>query len=151
MKFVIQRVSRGSIEIRGKKIAEIGTGLLILAGFAQNDQEAQVKKAAEKILKLRIFPSSHKATKGTAQKDIDSSVMDIGGEILVVSQFTLLADLSRGNRPSFIKAAKPELAQKLYNIFIRELKNSGLKVQTGVFREYMKVALVNDGPVTIVY
>lgn len=150
MRFVIQRVSKASVKTENKIVGQIGRGMLILAGFAEDDQAPQVEKAAQKILKLRIFPDAPKAGRET-KKDINTSIQDIGGEILVVSQFTLIADTSAGNRPSFIKAASPQKAEELYNLFIKELKKSGLKLATGRFGEYMEVELVNDGPVTIIY
>ncbi|MDA2922455.1 D-aminoacyl-tRNA deacylase [Patescibacteria group bacterium AH-259-L07] len=143
MKLVIQRVGEASVEVEEKTIAKIGNGMLILVGFGKDDDEDVVKKTAQKVLKLRIFPDDH--------RDINRSVEDVGGEILAVSQFTLLADTSGGNRPSFIQAAEPELAQKLFNVFVQELQKSGIEVKTGEFGTHMKVYLINDGPVTIIY
>jgi D-tyrosyl-tRNA(Tyr) deacylase len=143
MKIVIQRVSKAKVESRGEVIAEINKGILVLVGFAKEDKNEIAKKMAEKILKLRIFPDEH--------RDINRSILDIKGEVLVVSQFTLLADTSAGNRPSFIKAADPKKAKELFDLFILELRKSGLSIKTGLFGEYMKVYLINEGPVTIVY
>lgn len=143
MKLVVQRVSKASVKVKGEVVATIGMGLLILVGISKEDKEEIVEKMAQKLLKLRIFPDS--------QKGINCSIEDIKGAILLVPQFTLLADTSEGNRPSFIKAAKPELAQKLFNLLVEKLKQSQLSIETGIFREYMEVELVNDGPVTIIY
>lgn len=143
MKIVVQRISKASVEVQGRITAKVGKGMLVLVGISKDDNVEIVKKIAQKVLKLRIFPDNH--------RDINRSIEDIKGEILAVSQFTLLADTSKGNRPSFIKAAKPELAQKLFNIFVQELKKSGLPVQTGIFGEYMHINLINDGPITIIY
>lgn len=143
MKLVIQRVGEAKVEVKEKTIAKIGNGMLVLVGVSCDDDEEVVKKIAHKVLKLRIFPDDH--------RDINRSVEDIGGEILAVSQFTLLADTFGGNRPGFSYAAEPLKAQKLFNFFVGELKTSGLKVETGEFGAYMKVYLVNNGPVTIIY
>ncbi|MDA2936149.1 D-aminoacyl-tRNA deacylase [Patescibacteria group bacterium AH-259-L05] len=143
MKLVIQRVGEASVEVEEKTIAKIGNGMLVLVGISKDDDEDIVKKLAQKVIKLRIFPDDH--------RDINRSVEDVGGEILAVSQFTLLADTSAGNRPGFSYAAEQNKAQKLFNFFIGELKTSGLKVETGEFGAYMKVHLVNNGPVTIIY
>ena len=143
MKLVIQRTLKAAVEVTEKIVAEIGPGLLILVGIAQGDDQAVVKKMAQKILKLRIFADDH--------RDINRSVEDIKGQILAVSQFTLLADTSAGNRPSFIKAAEPKMAKKLFDLFVLALQKSDLNISTGVFGHYMKVSLVNDGPVTIIY
>ncbi len=151
MKFVIQRVSSASVSVGGETVGSIGTGLLILAGFAENDVEEEVPKAAQKIAKMRIFPDRKEAT-GDTTKDINRSVLDVDGAALVVSQFTLIADTSKGNRPSFVRSAEPKKAKMLYERFVQELQNAGIQqVETGRFGEYMEVKLVNDGPVTIVY
>lgn len=143
MRLVIQRVGEAKVDVNEKTIAKIGNGMLILVGIGKDDNETIVKKIAQKVLKLRIFPDDH--------RDINRSVEDVRGEILAVSQFTLLADTSGGNRPSFIRAAEPELAQQLFSIFVQELKKSGLAVKIGEFGTYMNVYLVNNGPVTIIF
>lgn len=144
MRIVVQRVTRAEVQIGQEKIAEIGKGLLILLGIAEGDQENTVRQAAIKIAKMRLMADEN--------DKMNLSVKDVAGEILVVSQFTLIADVSGGNRPSFIKAARPETAEKLYKLFIAVLKEQGLKkVATGQFGAYMKVSLDNDGPVTIVF
>lgn len=141
MKAVIQRVKEASVSVKGKKIAEIGQGLLVLLGVAEGDTEEQAQKLAKKVAALRIMADE--------QGKMNLSVADVGGELLVISQFTLLADTSRGHRPSFIKAAEPEKARKLYELFVEELRKLDIPVRTGKFGEYMQVDLVNDGPVTI--
>lgn len=143
MKLVIQRVKKASVTVNNTVIGQIGKGLLILIGIENTDQNNQnLQKIAEKVLKLRIFSDEN--------DKMNLSVTDIKGEILVVSQFTLIADTSGGNRPFFGNAAPPEIAQPVLNLFIKELKKSGLNVQTGKFGAKMQVELTNDGPVTII-
>lgn len=140
---VIQRVSSASVQVEQRITAQIGVGLLILVGVEDTDDTEDVDWLTGKIVNLRIF--------GDADGVMNISVRDIGGEIIVVSQFTLHASTKKGNRPSYIKAAKPERAIPLYEVFIRQLtESSGKPVQSGVFGADMKVALVNDGPVTII-
>ncbi len=140
---VIQRVSSASVQVEQRITAQIGVGLLILVGVEDADDTEDVDWLTGKIVNLRIF--------GDADGVMNISVRDIGGEIIVVSQFTLHASTKKGNRPSYIKAAKPERAIPLYEVFIRQLtESSGKPVQSGVFGADMKVALVNDGPVTII-
>lgn len=142
MKAVIQRASRGSVAIDGEVVAKIGKGLVILLGIAPEDTPGAAEKLADKIAHLRIFEDD--------EDKMNLSVLDIGGEALVVSQFTLYADTSRGRRPSFIGAAQPEIAEPLVDAFARMLVERGIPTQTGMFGARMEVALVNDGPVTIV-
>lgn len=141
MKALIQRVSEARVTVSGKIIGEIGQGWLVLLGVGQGDTEAEVAKLADKILGLRLF--SDEAGK------FNLSVQDIGGDVLVVSQFTLFADYSRGRRPGFTNAAPAELANHLYQRFVEEVRKSGTRVQTGSFGADMKVSLINDGPVTV--
>ncbi|MPQ92408.1 D-aminoacyl-tRNA deacylase [Thioclava sp. JE_KL1] len=141
MRALIQRVSEASVTVDGKRISEIGPGLLILCCAMQGDDEKVAEKLAERVSKLRIF-------KDEAGK-MNRAVGDIGGACLVVSQFTLAADTSRGNRPGFSAAAPPEDGGRLYQHFARHLESLGPPVQTGEFGADMKVALLNDGPVTI--
>ena len=142
MKAVIQRVSQASVTIDGKVNAEIGWGLLILLGIEDADEQADIDWLSKKIANLRIFNDENDV--------MNRSVKDIGGEAIVVSQFTLHASTKKGNRPSYIKAAKPDVAIPLYEKFVAALEFHLLKkVQTGEFGADMKVALVNDGPVTI--
>ena len=143
MKIVIQRVSEASVKVDGKIVGEIGKGLMLLVGIDENDEKADADWLVQKILNLRIF--------GDEDDKLNLSVKDISGEILCISQFTLIADYKKGNRPSFIKAAKPDKAVPLFDYFKEEMANkSGLKTESGIFRADMKVALINDGPVTIV-
>lgn len=143
MRLVIQRVTEASVSIDGREVARIGRGMLVLCGVAEGDTPAQAVKLAAKTAALRIFADERGV--------MNRSVTDTGGEILVVSQFTLLADTSRGNRPSYIRAARHELATSLYQLYVAELeKATGRHVPTGVFGADMAVSLVNDGPVTII-
>ncbi len=142
MKVVVQRVKSAKVKVKSQKAAEIGKGLLVLVGIAKSDVQENVVKAAQKIVKMRLFPDQ--------KHDINISVIESRGEILAVSQFTLLGDVSGGNRPSFIEAAEPKKARELFDLFVSELKKLGVKVQTGRFGEYMEVELINDGPVTII-
>jgi len=138
MRAVVQRVSRARVSPGG----EIGRGLCVLLGVARGDGEEQAERLAGKIARLRIFADD--------EGRFDRSVEDVEGAVLVVSQFTLIADTAKGNRPSFVDAASPEHAEPLYEAFCRGLRDLGLPVQTGVFGASMQVELVNDGPVTIV-
>ena len=143
MKLVVQRVKKSNLKIKNKLYSSINTGIVILIGISKNDNYEMAKELANKIIKLRIFNDDN----GKMNKNI----MQIKGEVLVVSQFTLYADTNKGNRPSFINAAKPELAISLYNHFIDELqKLIPSKVRTGKFGADMKIELINDGPVTII-
>ena len=141
MRALLQRVSRARVAIGGETVAAIGPGLLVLLGVARGDGADQAVWLAEKTLDLRIFADAH--------KPMNASVMDVGGSILVVSQFTLAADTSRGNRPGFSTAAAPAEAEPLYERFVAQLRSRCSDVQTGRFGADMQVELVNDGPVTI--
>lgn len=143
MKTVIQRVSSASVTINSEIVANIQKGLLVLVGIEDADSKEDIDWLCQKTANLRIF--------GDENDVMNLSVKDISGEIIVVSQFTLQASTKKGNRPSYIKAAKPEIAIPLYEKFVQQLElELGKKVQTGVFGSDMKVALVNDGPVTII-
>jgi D-aminoacyl-tRNA deacylase len=143
VRIVLQRVKGASVAVAGEKVSEIGAGLLLLVGVAQGDGEAEAGWLAEKVAGLRIFNDE--------DAKMNLSVKDVGGEILAVSQFTLLADTRKGKRPSFIKAALPEEAEPLFDYFCERLRAAGVaSVKTGRFGAMMDVALVNDGPVTIV-
>jgi len=142
MKAVIQRVTRASVEVDGRVIGQIGTGLLVLLGVAKGDEEPDVRYMVEKLATMRIF--------GDQQGKMNLSIGEQGGAILLVSQFTLLADTSKGRRPGFDLAAPPETARLLYEQVAAGLKSRGLRVETGVFGAHMKVALLNDGPVTFI-
>ena len=142
MKVVIQRVSKASVTIDGNKVASIGSGLLILLGIVEDDTQEDIKWLSGKIINLRIFEDENAV--------MNRSLLDVNGEIIAVSQFTLHASTKKGNRPSYIRAAKPETAIPLYETFIKQLESDlGKKVQTGQFGADMKVELINDGPVTI--
>ncbi|WP_432449366.1 D-aminoacyl-tRNA deacylase [Aliiroseovarius marinus] len=141
MRALVQRVSEASVRVDGEVIGEIGAGLLVLVCAMDGDVEANADTLAAKISKLRIF-------KDEADK-MNRSVMDIGGQALVVSQFTLAADTSRGNRPGFSTAARPDEGERLYAYFADQLRGFGIEVAQGQFGADMKVSLVNDGPVTI--
>ncbi len=140
MKALIQRVKRASVTVEGEKISEINKGILVFLGVEKGDEYENAEKLVEKIAKLRIFEDTN--------DKMNFSVVDVSGEILVVSQFTLCGDCKKGTRPSFDNAASPELAVKLYEYFVELLKNKNISVKTGKFRTMMDVELINDGPVT---
>ncbi len=143
MKVVIQRVSKASVTIEGVKVASINEGLLILIGIVDDDTNEDINWLSNKIVNLRIFEDE--------QGVMNTSIKDVNGDIIVVSQFTLHASTKKGNRPSYIKAAKPDSAIPLYNSFIKQIETDlGKQVQTGQFGADMKVELLNDGPVTII-
>jgi D-aminoacyl-tRNA deacylase len=141
MRAVVQRVQRARVTVSGQTTGEIAQGLLVLLGVGRNDTEAAAGYLAEKIAGLRIFEDDGGR--------MNCAVGEIGGAVLVVSQFTLLGDVRRGKRPSFDAAARPELARRLYEYFVDKLRAAGLRCETGRFQEMMEVELVNDGPVTI--
>lgn len=141
MRCVVQRVSCANVKVEGKLISEIGRGFLVLLGVEQDDTEKDAVYIADKIAKLRIFEDEN--------RKMNLSIKQIEGEVLLVSQFTLLGDASGQNRPSFIKAARPEIADELYNVTAERLKEHGIPVKLGQFQAFMAVSLVNDGPVTI--
>lgn len=143
MKIVLQRVSSASVKVNSKIVGSIENGLLLLIGFSSNDTEENILPTIEKIVKLRIFSDE--------EGKMNKSVLDVEGSMLLISQFTLYADTKKGNRPSFIEAARPEQAIPLYEFFIAEMKKRISNVETGIFGADMKVELVNDGPVTIVF
>ena len=140
MKILIQRVKKASVTIDGKLYSSINKGILALVGIEKGDTIEQIEKATKKITGLRIFPDEN--------GKMNRSLLDINGEILIVSQFTLCGDCKKGTRPSFDKSALPEIAKDLYEKFILEVKNYNLRVETGVFAAMMDVTLINDGPVT---
>jgi D-tyrosyl-tRNA(Tyr) deacylase len=138
---VVQRVGEASVRVSGEAVGSIGLGLVVLLGVGVGDTEGDAESLADKVLNLRVFPDE--------AGQMNRSVLDVSGGLLVVSQFTLLGDARRGRRPSYIEAAPPEQADRLYQHFVSRLRPSGLPVATGVFRATMDVALVNQGPVTI--
>lgn len=142
MRIVIQRVNRASVKIAGNTVGQISKGLLLLVGLKEGDEADIVKKAAAKIAKMRIFEDENGKT--------NLAIKDVGGQILSVSQFTLLADTKKGNRPSFIKAMRPPKSKELWEQFNKDLENLGLIVARGEFGADMQVDLKNDGPFTIV-
>ena len=142
MRAVIQRVSSSSVTVGNELIGKIGKGLLVLLGVETSDKTDDAKYLADKIVHLRIFEDEdHK---------LNRSLIDMGGEMLVVSQFTLLGDCKKGRRPSFVKAAPPELANELYRQFVECVHQKGVTVKTGRFQTMMEVSLINDGPVTLI-
>ncbi len=142
MRGVIQRVTEATVLVKGEPIAAIQTGLLVLLGIEKTDNEESCRKAANKIAGLRVFEDEH--------GKMNRSVTDIGGEILLVSQFTLAGSIEKGRRPSFDNAMAPELARPLFEQVVALLRNFDIPVQTGVFQAYMEVSLVNDGPATFI-
>lgn len=142
MKVVIQRVNRASVKVDSKVVGKIGRGLAILIGIAETDEISDVDFIADKCVNLRIFEDEN--------GKMNRSVLEEGGEILAISQFTLLGSAKKGRRPSFIEAAKPEKGNALYNAFVEKLKTSRLKIECGVFGAMMDVDLVNYGPVTLI-
>ena len=141
MRACIQRVSEAGVTIAGETVGQIGRGLLVLLGVGQGDGPEQAQWLAEKIVGLRIFEDD--------QGKMNRSLDEVGGAMLVVSQFTLYGNCDKGRRPSFIEAAPPELAERLYEQFVEAVGRQGITVATGRFREHMLVSLVNDGPVTL--
>lgn len=141
MRAVVQRVSRASVSVAGSVTGTIETGLLVLLGVGQEDQPSDADYLAEKIVGLRIFED--------AEEKMNRSVVDVGGAVLAVSQFTLYGDVKRGKRPSFDAAARPEQARELYEYFVNRIRSLGVRCETGLFQAMMQVELVNSGPVTI--
>jgi D-tyrosyl-tRNA(Tyr) deacylase len=142
MRAVVQRVKSSSVKIEDEIVAQIGKGLLVLLGVAKGDTVQNADYLANKIINLRIFEDQ--------DAKMNRSLLETAGELLAVSQFTLLADCRKGRRPSFIEAAEPEKATELYERFVNTLRAKGVEVQTGRFRALMEVALINDGPVTVI-
>ena len=142
MKAILQRVTSASVEVDGTVVGQIGTGLLVFVGVAKGDEEADCRYLVEKLRTFRIFSDE--------QGKMNRSLVDIGGSVLLVSQFTLLGRTTNGRRPSFDDAAPPDEAKRLYEQVVEDLRTAGTSVQTGIFAAHMRVALVNDGPVTFV-
>jgi len=142
MKFVIQRVKNASVEVEGKIVGEINKGFLVLIGVTHEDTTEQADYLVKKLVNLRVFRDE--------EEKMNLALKDIGGELLLISQFTLYANCEKGNRPSFVEAAKPDKANELYQYIIKECKKEIDVVETGIFGADMKVTLLNDGPVTII-
>lgn len=143
MKFVIQRVNEAKVEVQGKTTGQIGKGFLVLIGIEENDTQKEADRLVRKLLGLRIFADE--------EGKMNLSLDDVGGELLLVSQFTLCADCRKGNRPSFTGAAQPERANELYEYIVKQCRLSGKKTECGIFGADMSVSLVNDGPFTIIF
>ena len=141
MRCVVQRVTRASVTVEGEVVGAIENGYMVLVGAEDGDTEADVTYCADKIAGLRVFEDD--------QDKMNLSVQDVGGKVLMVSQFTLLGDARHGRRPSFIRAARPEAAEPMFELLCDKVRAKGLEVETGRFRTHMQVSLVNDGPVTI--
>jgi D-tyrosyl-tRNA(Tyr) deacylase len=141
LKAVVQRVTNASVSVAGEVVGKIGSGLAVLVGIAADDTEKDINYLVDKIAQLRIFSD--------ADGKFNISALEIGGEMLLISQFTLLADTRKGRRPSFIGAAPPKQAESMFNLFVERMRSTGLKVQTGCFQAHMLVEIHNDGPVTI--
>lgn len=141
MKLIVQRVAHANVEVDGKIVGKIGKGFLVLCGITHTDTKENADYLAKKLCNLRVFEDEN--------EKMNLSIKDVNGELLIISQFTLYADCSGGNRPSFVNAAKPEIANSLYEYFLEKCKEYGIKVEHGIFGAHMKVSLLNDGPVTI--
>ena len=142
MRAIIQRVKESSVKVNSKITGKIGKGLLVLLGVAESDRPGDADYLSEKIINLRIFEDEN--------GKMNRSLLETGGEMLVVSQFTLLGDCRKGRRPSFVNAASPEKANELYEYFVKKVRDKGIFVETGQFRAMMDVSLINDGPVTLI-
>ncbi len=142
MKLIVQRVKYASVEVEGKIVGKIDKGLLVLLGVTHADQKETAEYLAKKLCNLRVFEDE--------KQKMNLSINDIKGELLIVSQFTLYADCSGGNRPSFINAASPDYANELYEYFCKQCAQNGIKVERGIFGAHMEVKLLNNGPVTII-
>lgn len=143
MRVCLQRVSEASVHVANQRVGNIGQGLLVLLGVGQQDGPEEVTQLVEKIVNLRIFADD--------QEKMNRSLLEVNGEMLVISQFTLWGDCRKGRRPSFVQAAAPELAEPLYENFVQQVRDHGVVVETGRFGAMMQVSLVNDGPVTMVF
>ena len=142
MKLVIQRVKEARVDVENKIVGKIGKGFLVLVGVSHNDTKAEADYLVKKLCNLRVFEDDN--------EKMNLALKDVNGELLIVSQFTLYADTSNGNRPSFVQAARPEQANELYEYFCQKCQENGIKVEKGIFGANMQVSLINDGPVTII-
>jgi len=141
MRAIVQRVTRASVDVAGERVGEIGKGYMVLVGVEEGDTEKDMLYVAKKLTGLRVFEDE--------EEKMNLSLQDVGGEMLLVCQFTLAGDVRHGNRPSFITAARPESAEPMFESLVKKIRESGIKAETGRFRTHMEVSLVNDGPVTI--
>jgi D-aminoacyl-tRNA deacylase len=141
MRALVQRVSEASVAVQGSVTGHIGTGLLVLLGIRSDDTPARGELLARKVVQLRIFPDE--------EGKMNRSLLDISGEMLVVPQFTLYGETDKGNRPSYSRAARPEMAEPLYEYFLKVCRDRGVSVSTGIFQAHIQVRLINDGPVTL--
>ena len=141
MRAVVQRVTRGEVRVDGEVVGAIGKGFVVLVGIAEDDTEEDIAYMADKLVNLRVFEDE--------EGKMNLSLLDVGGEMLLVSQFTLMGDVRKGRRPSFTSAKKPEEALVYFNKLVEEVRKKGVKVETGKFQAMMKVLIENDGPVTI--
>lgn len=142
MKLVVQRVKNAKVEVKGKIVGSIEKGFLVLIGITHTDTKEIADYLVKKLCNLRVFEDEN--------EKMNLNIQDVGGSLLIVSQFTIYADCKGGNRPSFVNAAKPDFANDMYEYFCNKCKENGLKVETGIFGENMQVSLLNDGPVTII-
>ena len=142
MRLVIQRVKEARVDVENKIVGKIGKGFLVLVGVSHNDTKAEADYLVKKLCNLRVFEDEN--------EKMNLALKDVNGELLIVSQFTLYADTSDGNRPSFVQAARPEQANELYEYFCQKCQENGIKVEKGIFGANMQVSLINDGPVTII-
>lgn len=142
MKLVVQRVTKASVEVEGKIVGKINKGFMVLLGVAEGDSKEQADYLVKKLCNLRVFEDEN--------EKMNLALKDVGGELLIISQFTLCADTTSGNRPSFTGAAKPDIANELYEYFCKKCSDNCIHVEKGIFGADMKVSLVNDGPVTII-
>lgn len=145
MRIILQKVQSASVTVDKKIVGKIQQGFVLLVGITHTDTEKEIDWMIEKILKLRLFAESEES-----ETFMEKNIQEVKGEILVVSQFTLYADMRKGTRPSFTDAARPEIAEVLYEKFVEKIKQSGLRIQTGIFGVHMEVNLVNDGPITLI-
>ena len=142
MRLVVQRVKNSDVVVEGKTVGKIDKGFMVLCGITHTDTKQNADYLVKKLINLRVFEDEN--------GKMNLSIKDVGGELLIISQFTLYADCTGGNRPSFINAAKPDVAEPLYEYFVEECRKQGIKVEKGIFGADMKVSLLNDGPVTII-
>ncbi len=142
MKIVVQRVKKAEVEVENKVVGKIDKGFLVLVGITHNDTEKEADYLAKKLVNLRIFEDEN--------EKMNLTLKDVKGKLLIVSQFTLYANCKEGNRPSFIEAARPEMANNLYEYFCKKCQDNGIEVEKGIFGADMQVSLINDGPVTII-